>query len=37
VVVMNQSNQKFTYDLWMNGQASLIVSLPHSIETLVVE
>jgi len=37
VVVMNQSDLKFTYDLWIGGQASLIVSLPHSIETLVVE
>jgi glucosylceramidase len=37
VIVMNQSDLKFTYDLWIGGQASLIVSLPHSIETLVVE
>jgi glucosylceramidase len=37
VVVMNQSDEKIPYDLWINGQASWIVSLPHSIVTLVVE
>jgi len=37
VVVMNQSNDKIPYRLWMAGQAAEITSLPHSIQTLVVE
>ena len=37
VVVMNQSNDKIPYRLWIAGQAAEIVSLPHSIQTLVVE
>jgi len=37
VVVMNQSNDKILYRLWMAGQAAEIVSLPHSIQTLVVD
>lgn len=37
VVVMNQSNDKIPYRLWMAGQAAEITSLPHSIQTLIVE
>jgi len=37
VVVMNQSNDTIPYRLWMAGQAAEITSLPHSIQTLVVE
>jgi len=37
VVVMNQSNDKIPYRLWLKGQAAEITSLPHSIQTLVVE
>jgi glucosylceramidase len=37
VVVMNQSNEKIPYRLWLKGQAAEITSLPHSIQTLVVE
>jgi glucosylceramidase len=35
VVVMNQSNQKISYLLWIGGQAANIQALPHSIQTLV--
>jgi glucosylceramidase len=37
VVVMNQSNDKIPYRLWIAGQAAEVTSLPHSIQTLVVE
>jgi len=37
VVVMNQSNDTIPYRLWMAGQAAEVTSLPHSIQTLVVE
>ena len=37
VIVMNLSNDKIPYHLWMAGQAAEITSLPHSIQTLVVE
>ncbi len=37
VVVMNQSGDTIPYRLWMAGQAAEITSLPHSIQTLVVE
>lgn len=37
VVVMNQSDLKIPYRLWIKGQAAEIISLPHSIQTLVVE
>ncbi len=37
VVVMNQSNETIPYRLWMAGQAAEITSLPHSIQTLVIE
>ena len=37
VVVMNQSNETIPYRLWMKGQAAEITSLPHSIQTLVIE
>jgi glucosylceramidase len=37
VVVMNQSNDTIPYHLWMAGQAAVVTSLPHSIQTLVVE
>jgi glucosylceramidase len=35
VVVMNTTEQKLPYRLWLNGQAAEAVSLPHSIMTLV--
>ncbi len=35
VVVMNPTNEKISYRLWMGGQAAETVSLPHSIATLV--
>lgn len=35
VVVMNQSNKKIPYKLWISGQAADVTSLPHSIATLV--
>jgi glucosylceramidase len=35
VVVMNKSDQKVTYHLWLEGQAAEVLSLPHSIQTLV--
>lgn len=37
VVVMNQTNETIPYHIWMAGQAAEITSLPHSIQTLVVE
>jgi len=35
VVVMNRSEQKLSYLLWMQGKAAMLESLPHSIQTLV--
>ncbi len=35
VVVMNSTNQKIDYNLWIAGQAAPVTSLPHSIATLV--
>lgn len=35
VVVMNQSNIKTPYYLWINGKAAEVTALPHSIATLV--
>lgn len=35
VVVMNKSDQKISYHLWMDGQAAEVSSLPRSIQTLV--
>lgn len=37
VVVMNQSNDKIPYRIWMKGMAAETTSLPHSIQTLVIE
>jgi len=37
VVVMNQSGEKIDYRLWIAGKAAELSSLPHSIQTLVVE
>jgi len=37
VVVMNQSKDKIAFLLWIDGKASEIVSLPHSIQTMVVQ
>ncbi|MFI5154873.1 MAG: glycoside hydrolase family 30 beta sandwich domain-containing protein [Chitinophagales bacterium] len=37
IVVMNQSGEKITYRLWMAGKAAELTSLPHSIQTLVVD
>jgi glucosylceramidase len=37
VVVMNQSNDKISYRLWIAGNAAEVNSLPHSIQTLVIE
>ena len=35
VIVMNQSNDKITYNLWIKGRAATVLALPHSIATLV--
>ena len=35
VVVMNQTDQKIPYYLWLDGNAAEVSSLPHSIQTLV--
>ena len=35
VVVMNSSDKKASYWLWLNGNAAEVNSLPHSIQTLV--
>ncbi|MEO8861183.1 MAG: glycoside hydrolase family 30 protein [Ginsengibacter sp.] len=35
VIVMNQTDKKIDYNLWIAGQAAPVVSLPHSIATLV--
>lgn len=37
VVVMNASDEKLTYNLWIDGQAVETTSLPHSMSTLVVK
>jgi glucosylceramidase len=35
VVVMNKTDQKLSYFLWLDGSAAEVNSLPHSIQTLV--
>lgn len=35
VIVMNKGDEKVTYNLWVNGTAVLLESLPHSIQTAV--
>jgi len=35
VVVMNQSNEKILYKLWIAGKAADVTALPHSMATLV--
>jgi glucosylceramidase len=35
VIVMNQTDKKIDYNLWIGGQAAPVTSLPHSIATLV--
>jgi glucosylceramidase len=35
IVVMNKTDRKMTYYLWMDGHAAELESLPHSIQTLV--
>jgi glucosylceramidase len=35
VIVMNQSNIKTPYNLWLNGKAAALTALPHSIATLI--
>jgi len=35
VIVMNQTDNKIDYNLWIKGEAAPVTSLPHSIETLV--
>lgn len=37
VVVLNLSDEKVSYSLWMKGNAAAATSLPHSITTLVIE
>ncbi|MEX8547223.1 MAG: glycoside hydrolase family 30 beta sandwich domain-containing protein [Mucilaginibacter sp.] len=37
VVVMNQTDEKIPYTLWMKGQGAETTSLPHSIATLVID
>ncbi|MBT1702602.1 glycoside hydrolase family 30 protein [Chryseosolibacter indicus] len=36
VVVMNTSDEKISYRLWIQGQAAETVSLPHSISTMII-
>jgi len=35
VVVMNKTDQRIAYNLWLDGNAAEVSSLPHSIQTLV--
>ncbi len=35
VIVMNQTDKKINYNLWVSGDAAPVTSLPHSIATLV--
>ena len=35
VVVMNASDKKADYSLWVDGNAAEVSSLPHSMQTLV--
>ncbi|MEO6541947.1 MAG: glycoside hydrolase family 30 protein [Ferruginibacter sp.] len=35
VIVMNESNIKTPYSLWINGKAATLTALPHSIATLI--
>lgn len=37
VVVLNRSDKKLDYNLWINGNAATVTSLPHSISSLVVK
>jgi glucosylceramidase len=37
VVVLNQSDEKLSYNLWIGGNAATTTSLPHSITTLIIE
>jgi len=37
VVVMNKTDEKIDYFLWIKGKAAKVSSSPHSIETLIVE
>jgi len=36
-IVMNQSGEKISYRIWLHGEAAEITSLPHSIQTIVLE
>ena len=35
--ILNQSNDKIAYRLWIDGNPAEVTSQPHSIQTLVVE
>jgi glucosylceramidase len=37
VVVMNPTDEKFVYNIWVNGNAAETSSLPHSIATIVIK
>ena len=37
VIVMNQGSEKISYRLWISGRAAETTSLPHSIQTLIIE
>jgi glucosylceramidase len=37
VVVMNTTNTKLPYSLWLNGKTAATESLPHSINTLIIK
>lgn len=37
IIVMNSSDLKITYHVWIAGEAATTTSLPHSISTLIVE
>ncbi len=37
VIVMNPTNKAIQYHLWIHGAATQLVSLPHSIATMVID
>jgi glucosylceramidase len=37
VIVLNMTDQKINYHLWLNGEAATTESLPHSISTLIIQ
>jgi glucosylceramidase len=37
VIVLNLTNEKLPYNLWLKGKSASTTSLPHSITTLIVQ